>query len=315
MISVGVNPPKTPVTEGSVDMSPATLPNVCKMPGPPAPFIPTPLPNLGRSADRLESATSTVKIEGKKVAIKGSYYMSQPSPDVASQGTGGGIVSSKTQGKTEFVAPGSMNVKAEGKNIQLLGDAMTNNGGSPANAATMPGNQQPPQTPAVSEDDCIVGTYDDIKDRCPDGHQAHHIVPDYTARMGNRAQGMAGVARIPDMPSFGGGPSICLEGQARVSGSAHNVAHRCDAVIAALGRQTDNGPPGTAPASQVLEASVEAAVEAAEHCEQQIRDEVDRAYADVDPNQSMRTTQQPSSGEARPHLANGNSGSGNLGTF
>jgi uncharacterized Zn-binding protein involved in type VI secretion len=128
MISVGVNPPKTPVTEGSMGMAPADVPNVCKMPGPPAPFIPTPLPNIGQSRDRLDDATSTVKIEGKRIAIKGSYFMSQPSPDVASQGTGGGIVSSKTQGKTKFVAPGSMDVKAEGKNIQLLGDAMTNNG-------------------------------------------------------------------------------------------------------------------------------------------------------------------------------------------
>ena len=128
MISVGVNPPKTPVTEGSMAMSPADVPNVCKMPGPPAPFIPTPLPNFGRSADRLADCTSTVTIEDKKIAIKGSYYMSQPSPDVASQGTGGGLISSKTQGKTKFVAPGSMDVKAEGKNIQLLGDAMTNNG-------------------------------------------------------------------------------------------------------------------------------------------------------------------------------------------
>ncbi len=145
MISVGVNPPKTPVTEGSIDMAPATLPNVCKMPGPPAPFIPTPLPNIGRSACSLTDGTTTVTIEGKKIAIKGSYYMSQPSPDVASQGTGGGVVSSKTQGKTEFVAPGSMNVKAEGKNIQLLGDAMTNNGGSPTNSATVPGNKQPPE--------------------------------------------------------------------------------------------------------------------------------------------------------------------------
>ncbi|AZN98828.1 MULTISPECIES: PAAR-like domain-containing protein [unclassified Mesorhizobium] len=128
MVSVGVNPPKTPVTEGSIDMAPADVPNVCKMPGPPAPFVPVPLPNFGRSADRLSDATSTVKIEGKKIAIKGSYYMSAPSPDVASQGTGGGVVSSATQGKTEFVAPGSMDVKAEGKNIQLLGDQMTNNG-------------------------------------------------------------------------------------------------------------------------------------------------------------------------------------------
>jgi len=126
-MSVGVNPPMTPVTEGSLDMAPSELPNVCKMPGPPAPFVPTPLPNLGRSADRLDSATSTVKIEGKKVAIRGSFYMSQPSPDVASQGTGGGIISAQVQGKTEFVAPGSMDVKFEGKNVQLLSDAMTNN--------------------------------------------------------------------------------------------------------------------------------------------------------------------------------------------
>jgi len=100
------------------------------MPGPPAPFVPTPLPNIGRSADRLTDATTTVQIEGKNIAIKGSYYMSQPSGDVASQGTGGGIISSTVQGKTKFVAPGSMTVKAEGQNIQLLGDAMTNNGSS-----------------------------------------------------------------------------------------------------------------------------------------------------------------------------------------
>jgi uncharacterized Zn-binding protein involved in type VI secretion len=109
-------------------ISTADVPNVCKMPGPPAPFIPTPLPNIGQSSDQLGDATTTVMFEGNKVAIKGSHYMSQPSPDVASQGTGGGIVSSKTQGKTEFVAPGSMDVKAEGSNIQLLGDVMTNNG-------------------------------------------------------------------------------------------------------------------------------------------------------------------------------------------
>jgi uncharacterized Zn-binding protein involved in type VI secretion len=136
MSTIGVNPPHTPVTEGSGGKAFATTPNVCKMPGPPAPFVPTPLPNLGTSGDRLNNGTTTVKFEGKKVAIKGSYFMSQPSGDVASQGTGGGIISAKAQGKTEWVAPGSMDVKAEGKNIQLLGDAVTNNGGSPVNAAT-----------------------------------------------------------------------------------------------------------------------------------------------------------------------------------
>lgn len=140
MVSVAVNPPKTPVTEGSGDKAPATLPNVCKMPG--TPFTPTPLPNIGQSSDKLTECTKNVLIEGKKIAIKGTYYMSKLSGDMASKSTGGGLISSVEEGKTKFVAPGSMNVKAEGKNIQLLGDAMSNNGSNPDNAATIPGNIQ-----------------------------------------------------------------------------------------------------------------------------------------------------------------------------
>jgi uncharacterized Zn-binding protein involved in type VI secretion len=145
--TIGINPPKTPVTEGSQDKAPASLPNVCKMPGPPAPFVPTPLPNFGRSEDSIADYTTTVLFEGKKVAIKGATYKSTGSPDAASKATGGGIVSSVEEGKTGFAAPGSMNVKAEGKNIQLLGDAMTNNGSNPYNAATVPGNLQGPALP------------------------------------------------------------------------------------------------------------------------------------------------------------------------
>lgn len=152
-MSISVNPPKTPVTEASSGKALATTPNVCKMPGPPAPFVPVPLPNLGTSSDSLQNGTTTVKFEGKKVAIKGATFMSKPSGDVASQGTGGGIVSMKVQGKTEFLAPGSMDVKAEGKNIQLLGDAMGNNGGSPVNAATM-AELQAAVGPTVAQELC-----------------------------------------------------------------------------------------------------------------------------------------------------------------
>jgi hypothetical protein len=127
-ISIAVNPPKTPVTEGSEGKAPATVPNVCKMPGPPAPFVPTPLPNIGRSGDSIDGYTTTVLFEDKKVAIKGATFKSTGSPDAASKATGGGVVSSVEEGKTGFAAPGSMDVKAEGKNIQLLGDAMMNNG-------------------------------------------------------------------------------------------------------------------------------------------------------------------------------------------
>lgn len=148
---VGVNPPKTPVTEGSGDVAPATTPNVCKMPGPPAPFVPTPLPNVGRSSDNLTDGTTKVLIEGKKVAIKGSSFKSKASADAASKGTGGGVVSSTEQGKTEFTAPGSMNVKAEGGNIQVLGDAMINNNKN--GGATVPGNLQAPAKLGLTDEE------------------------------------------------------------------------------------------------------------------------------------------------------------------
>lgn len=148
-MKVFVNPPKTPVTEGSQDLAAATLPNVCKMPGPPAPFVPSPLPNIGKSGDRLKKCTTKVLFEGKKVAIEGSYYMSIG--DIASKATGGGMLNGSTHGKTEFAAPGSTNVKAQGKNIQLLGDAMTNNGNSSNGTGTLPGNVQAPGSIAAFE--------------------------------------------------------------------------------------------------------------------------------------------------------------------
>ncbi|MFL5347967.1 MAG: DUF4150 domain-containing protein [Hyalangium sp.] len=164
MAKVSVNAPRTPVTEGSSGIAAATLPNVCKMPGPPAPFIPTPLPNIGKSGTSPKGYSKTVTIEGKKVGIRGATFGSMG--DVASKGTGGGIVSSNVEGPTSFVGPGSMNVKIEGKNVQLLGDPMLNNcgpSGSPANAATMMGVIQ------VSGFVTVV----DGKDACPICRKTH----------------------------------------------------------------------------------------------------------------------------------------------
>lgn len=150
MGSVTINPPKTPVTKGSGGVATATVPNVCKMPGPPAPFVPTPLPNIGKSSSSPKHYSQNVTIEGSKVAIKGATFKSMG--DIASQGLGGGIVSSSVEGVTSFVGPGSMDVKIEGKNVQLLGDPMLNNGGgtgTPANAATMVGVLQARGAPLV----------------------------------------------------------------------------------------------------------------------------------------------------------------------
>ena len=76
MGTVAVNPPKTPVTKGSNGVAAATLPNICKMPGPPAPFVPVPLPNIGKSGDSPKGYSTKVKIDGQAVAIQGaSFYI------------------------------------------------------------------------------------------------------------------------------------------------------------------------------------------------------------------------------------------------
>lgn len=145
MPSVAIHPPKTPVHKGSRTLAKATIPNVCKMPGPPAPFVPAPLPNIAKSELSPKGYSTTVKIEGNAVAIRGSTFESIG--DMASKGTGGGLISANCHGPAKFIAPGSMTVKIEGKNVHLLGDSMLNNlgpSGSPPNTgATMMGADHP----------------------------------------------------------------------------------------------------------------------------------------------------------------------------
>ncbi|MEP7306566.1 MAG: PAAR-like domain-containing protein [Acidobacteriota bacterium] len=160
-MSVGINPPKTAVTKGSSGTATATLPNICKMPGPPAPFVPAPLPNIGKSGDKPDGYTTTVEIESNPVAIKGASFCSMG--DAPSKGTGGGMVSANTHGPCKFIGPGSMDVKFEGGNVQLLSDPMTNNGGgsgSPANSGTAMGLLQAAKAKnPVGKDICGAGKH------------------------------------------------------------------------------------------------------------------------------------------------------------
>lgn len=146
MGSVGIHPPKTPVTKGSMGIAAATIPNVCKMPGPPAPFVPAPLPNIAKSGDSPKGYSKKVKIEGQPVAIRGASFKSMG--DMPSKATGGGLVSMNTHGPAKFITPGSLTVKIEGKSVHLLGEPMLNNHGASGNppntGATMAGVVQGP---------------------------------------------------------------------------------------------------------------------------------------------------------------------------
>jgi hypothetical protein len=154
MASVAIHPPKTPITKGSNAIAKNTVPNVCKMPGPPAPFVPTPLPNIAKSGSSPKGYSKKVKVEGNAVCIRGASFESMG--DVASKATGGGLVSANTHGPVKFVTPGSLTVKFEGKNVHLLGDPVLNNcgpSGSPPNSATMMGADQADSSASGTESD------------------------------------------------------------------------------------------------------------------------------------------------------------------
>jgi hypothetical protein len=158
---------------------------------------------------------------------------------------------------------------------------------------------------------CKVGPYNQIKDECPEGQQAHHIIADKYVRTSNRADGIAGKGRVPGMPDFGGGPAICLTGHAGVDGTEHHEAHKGDSIIAALGKLFDNGPQDTAPVRQVVPVAMQSAINARPECKAQIEQEVRKSFPDHEnDNRSMRTSDQPSKGDAKSHLDGGNTSDG-----
>ncbi|GKT19682.1 hypothetical protein AVHY2522_23365 [Acidovorax sp. SUPP2522] len=169
-------------------------------------------------------------------------------------------------------------------------------GASPPPGGYIPGTGGP----------CIVGTYDDIRNKCGPTQQAHHIIPDTLARTSNRAQGSKGIGRIPGMATFGGGPSICLQGNARTEGSEHNTAHQCDDELCQAAKRTDNGPVGTLPVSEAVPVAMKAAIAARPDCKAQIEAEVRKAYPNFEnDNRSMNGAGKPPEGDAKAHLENG----------
>lgn len=202
------------VHKGSNGISIATIPDICKTPSPGGP-VPIPYPNISQSAT-LAKGTTTVKADGgMMIAVKGSEFSLSNGDN---PGVAGGVKSSTFMKESTWILY-SFDVKMDGMNACRLSDKKFQNHENTVNLA---GEVQGPVVvvPGAGADDCIVGTYDDIKDDCPEGHQAHHIVPDYAARTGTRREGIAGTNRIPGMPNFGDGPSICLEGNARTTGVA-----------------------------------------------------------------------------------------------
>lgn len=98
------------------------FPDVCKTPSPGGP-IPIPYPNSARSADSAKGAKK-VNADGHPLCVKDSNFSTSMGDEAGT--AGGGVASSKTKGKAEFVNF-SFDVKAEGKNVPRALDMMLHN--------------------------------------------------------------------------------------------------------------------------------------------------------------------------------------------
>jgi hypothetical protein len=119
-VTVGVN--NMSVVHASSSGISTAFPDVCKTPTPAGP-VPIPYPNIAKSGDS-DKATKKVKCDGEAVCVSDSNF-STSSGDEAGQ-AGGGVVSSKTKGKAEFVNY-SFDVKFEGKGVARAMDLMLHN--------------------------------------------------------------------------------------------------------------------------------------------------------------------------------------------
>lgn len=112
------------------------FPDVCKVPAPPAPFVPVPFPNISMVMQASGTA-SKVKICGKDAVTKSSN-VGRSQGDEA--GTLFGMMSQVNMNKTTY-RMGASNVKAQGSDIETVLKPTAQNGMSanaPAGAQIAP---------------------------------------------------------------------------------------------------------------------------------------------------------------------------------
>ncbi len=119
-VNTGVNKMSV-VTKDSGGVSTA-FPDVCKTPSPAGP-VPIPYPNVAQSSD-TDKGTKKVSVAGNPVCVKDSNFKTSTGDEAGT--AGGGVASSKTKGKAEFVNF-SFDVKFEGKNVARALDLMLHN--------------------------------------------------------------------------------------------------------------------------------------------------------------------------------------------
>ena len=119
------------------------MPDVCKVPAPPAPPIPTPFPNMGMPMQAIPPTCSMKVLGENKFIIVLNAQIAMTSGDEG--GVAGGLVSGMIKGPCSYKL-GSFKVMAEGKGICTIGAMTSHNGSGPAN---IPGAQIAPSQAKV----------------------------------------------------------------------------------------------------------------------------------------------------------------------
>jgi hypothetical protein len=112
------------LTDAAGDALSVNFPCVGKTPGPPAPFVPVPYPNVSKGADTDKGSTKTMA-DGKPIALKDSSVFSTSTGNEAAT-AGGGLITAKQKGKSCYFMY-SMDVKIEGKEVPRAFDIMAGN--------------------------------------------------------------------------------------------------------------------------------------------------------------------------------------------
>lgn len=113
------------------------MPDVCKVPAPPAAPIPMPFPNIGMTPN-ANPVTQKILIAGSPALTKASK-LSPTQGDEA--GASGGVVSGKIMGEVEFVM-GSTKVNFEGNPSVFMGNSTKQNQGNAAGSDIMPSQEK-----------------------------------------------------------------------------------------------------------------------------------------------------------------------------
>jgi len=139
--------------KGTVGLSTATLPDVCKTPSPGGP-VPIPYPNFADQGS-LDKGSTTVFAKGKMIATKGSEYTNSMGDEA---GTAGGVTSSTFKKETAWITY-SFDVKVDGQNACRHTDKKFHNH---KNTVDLAGNIDPPAALGA----CTKEKLEELADYC-----------------------------------------------------------------------------------------------------------------------------------------------------